>query len=281
MKKIITYTGLLVLAVLVLASCEKDENKIYYEGGTAPALSANKTGSIPLSFLNKDNEAITFNWTNPNYSFTTGLSSQDVNYILEIDSLGGNFSSAGKISISVGKDLTKTLTQSELNDLLLNQMVLTPGRIYNLQARIKSNIASSASTQLISNVLSFTVTPYAIPPKVNPPTSGTLYITGSATPASWQCGCGEPELLSQKFNRISSTLYELSSINLTAGGSYLFLPVYGSWSAKYGFTGAGNTNNPISDDFKDGGNDIKAPDVGGAYKITVDFQRGKFTLTKL
>ena len=89
-------------------------------------------------------------------------------------------------------------------------------------------------------------------------------------------------MLSQKFNQISPTLYELPSITLTGGGSFLLLPVYGSWSAKYGGTGASNNSNNVNgDDFRDGGSDLLAPPVTGNYKIQVDFQRGKFTVTKL
>nr|MBA2500941.1 hypothetical protein [Chitinophagaceae bacterium] len=68
---------------------------------------------------------------------------------------------------------------------------------------------------------------------------------------------------------------------LTGGGSYLFLPVYGSWSAKYGYVGANNANNVDGDDFKAEGGDMLAPPTTGNYKITVDFQRGKFNVTKL
>ena len=69
--------GSLFLAV-AFSSCEKDENKIYYEGGTAPVLSASSTAAQVLLIANKNNTALTLNWTNPNYMFTTGVSSQDV-----------------------------------------------------------------------------------------------------------------------------------------------------------------------------------------------------------
>ena len=94
-------------------------------------------------------------------------------------------------------------------------------------------------------------------------------------------GGGDPELLSQKFNQISTTLYELPSIALSGGGSYLFVPVYGDWSNKYGAIGANNTNNVNGDDFKANGGDLLAPAVGGNFKIVVDFQRGKITVTRL
>lgn len=279
MKNLMKSLFALTLVAGIFSSCEKDENKDYYEGGTNPVLSASST-TLPLSFANKDNQAIQFNWTNPNYKFTTGISSQDVNYLLEIDTTGANFTNPNKKTIAISKDLSRSFTQGEFNDYLLNQLVLVPGIPHNVEVRITSSMINN-SAKLYSNVLKFVVTPYAIPPKVNPPSTGKLFITGSATPASWQCGCGEPELLSQKFTQISPTLYELSSIALTGGGSYLLLPQYGSWSAKYGYTGGNNANNVNGDDFKDGGGDLLAPPVSGNYKIQVDFQRGKFTVTKL
>ena len=148
-----------------------------------------------------------------------------------------------------------------------------------IEIRITASLGNNIGA-LASNVLRFTVTPFATPPAVTPPSTNKLFITGSATPASWQCGCGEPELASQQFTRLSATLYTLN-INLNAGGSYLLLPQYGSWSAKFGGTGGNNTNNVNGGDFRADGSDLLAPAVSGLYKIDVDFQRGKFTVTKL
>ena len=163
---------------------------------------------------------------------------------------------------------------------MLNQLVLKPGQPHNVEIRVKAFLGTN-SALLSSNVLKFVVTPYAIPPKVTPPSTGKLFITGGATPGGWQCGCGEAELASQRFTQVSPTLYVLNSIQLTGGGSYLLLPQYGSWSAKYGGMAGNNTNNVDGDDFKENGSDLKAPPTTGNYKIEVDFQRGKFTVTKL
>lgn len=279
MKKISKIILLSALLTTTIWSCKKDENKIYFTGGTAPVLSANKN-AINLSFVNKDQEAIKLLWTNPDYKFTTGLSSQTVSYVIDIDTTGANFTNPNKKTIALSSDLSISFTQGDFNDYLLNQLVLKPGIPHNIEIRVTSTLNPN-SVPLTSNVLKYTVTPYAIPPKVAPPASGKLYITGSATPASWQCGCNEPELLSQKFTQVSPTFYVLPSIALTGGASYLLLPVYGSWSAKYGGTAANNKNDVNGDDFKDGGNDLLAPPVSGNYKIEVDFQRGKFTVTKL
>lgn len=273
-------TGL-ALATVMISSCKKDENKVFYEGGTAPVLIASASGSIPLAFANSEKDAVKLDWTNPDYQFNTGVSSQSVTYLIEIDTVGANFTNPNKQTIAISNDLTKTLTQGQLNDYLLNQLQLKPAMEHNIELRVKSNLANG-SALLISNALQFKVTPFAIPPKVAPPVSGKLYITGSASPAGWQCGCGtDVAPASQTFTQVSPTLYELPNVALTGGGAYLFIPVYGSWSAKYGFTGGKEENNVNGDDFKTDGNDFKAPAASGNYKIVVDFQRGKFTVTKL
>lgn len=269
-------------ALLVSAAgCKKEENKIYYEGGTNPVLSAAQTSTIPLSYANRDNQGLKLMWTNPNYQFTTGVSSQNVNYKIEIDTTGSNFTNPKRKVITVANDLSVSYTQGEFNGFLLNDLQLDTLNNHNIEIRVTSYLSTNAAI-LYSNVLKFTtVKPYAIPPVVPPPASGNLYITGAATPAGWQCGCGEPELLSQKFTKLSPTLFVLPSITLSGGNSYLLLPVYGSWSAKYGAIGANNSNNPDGDDFRANGGDLKAPAASGNYKIEVDFQRGKFTVTKL
>ena len=289
MKNILKILSFTFTLIIILISCKKDEHQIFYEGGTPPALTASRTGTIPLSFTNSAQEAIKLSWTNPEYKFTTGINSQDVNYLIEVDTTGANFTNPKRQTISISKDLTKSFTVAEFNDFLLNQLQLDSLSAHNLEIRVTSSVGGSIP--LNSNVLKFTgVKPYAIPPKVTPPgtppnyTDGKLYITGSATPASWMAG-GDPENLNQRFTRISRTLYVINSLALTGGQSYLFVPIYGDWGHKYGGVGANNTNNVDGDDFKydtpGGAGDLKAPAVSGNYKIEVDFQRGKFTLTKL
>jgi hypothetical protein len=278
MKHLSKLVFLSSLLFTVIISCKKDENKVFLEEGKNPVLTAS-TGVINLTFANADKEAVKLSWTNPDYRFTTGISSQDVSYLVEIDKKGANFTSNNKQTIAVSKDLVLSITVGQFNDYLLNQLVLKPGVPVEIEIRVRSSMNGAATR--ISNALSYNVTPYAIPPKVDPPTTNKLFITGSATPAGWQCACGEAENTAQQFTRVTETLYELPSITLTGGGSYLLLPKYGDWGAKYGYTGGNNANNVDGDDFKANGGDIKAPAATGNYKIVVDFQRGKFTVTKL
>ena len=279
MKNILNILFGYCFLIVVSSSCKKEENKIYYEEGTAPVLTASRSVTIPLSFANKDQEAVKLSWTNPDYKFTTGLNSQNVTYQVELDTTGANFTNPQKKVFSISNDLSLLLTQNDLNDYLLNQLQLKPGMSHNIEFRVISSIG--AAIPLLSNILKFTVTPYAIPPKVDPPASGELYIVGNATPGGDATGWNNPvPVPSQKFTKISNTIYEIT-IPLIGDKSYLFLPVNGSWAVKYGAVGANNTNNVNGDDFRTGGGDMKAPAVSGNYKIQVDFQRGKFIVTKL
>ncbi len=261
------------LVVGTFASCEKKVETINYEGGTAPTLTADRS-TVALSFVNQSNTGLKLYWTNPDYKFTTGLSSQDVSYLLEIGVEGQNFTPVKQITIS--KDLTYTFTQGELNDYLLNTLNLPAAAAANVQFRVTSRLINN-SVPLTSNIMKFVLTPFAIPPKVAPPASGKLFLVGSATPGGWNNPVPVP---SQQFTQTSPTFYTLT-VPLIGGGSYLFLPVNGDWSAKFGGIGSNNTNNTSGDDFKPGGGDLLAPTASGNYKIDVDFQKGKFTLTKL
>ncbi len=271
MKKILKSFFAILLLAATVTSCKKDEVKNYFEGGTAPVLKASSTTPLVLLIANQNNTALTFTWTNPNYQFNTGPSSQDVTYILQFDTTGANFTNPKIGERSIPKELTTAITVKDLNTLLLG-MGLLENMPHNMEIRIKSNITNS-NVPLFSNVIKMVITPYL---DVVYPVPAKLYITGSASPASWMGG-GDPENVNQRFTKVSSSKFELTIV-LSANNSMLFVPVYGDWNNKYGFTGANNTNNVTGDTFKPDGGDIKSPAVTKSYKITVDFKTGKYTV---
>lgn len=273
----------LALAISIVAfACTKKINDITYQGGKAPVLSSSITGTIPLAFVSGANEALRFNWTNPDYSFSTGISSQTVGYNLEFDTTGANFTSNKKTTKSFSGDLSAVFTQNEINDILLNSMTLAVAVPHNIDVRVVSRLSNTDGTVLYSNVLKFTVTPYAIPPKVTPPASNTLFITGAATQGGWMVG-GDPSSVPapQKFTKVDATHYVINSITLIGGQEYLLVPVAGDWGAKFGAVSATADFPEAGGDFKENGNNFKGPSAGGNYKIEVDFQRGKTIVTKL
>lgn len=70
MKKYSIFFSLLL--ALLFGACKKDENKVTFEGGTAPVLTAS-SNTINLAFANADNQAVKLSWTNPEYRFNTGV----------------------------------------------------------------------------------------------------------------------------------------------------------------------------------------------------------------
>ena len=271
MKNIFKNLLVLIVGGAMLQSCKKEENQVTFNGGEAPVLTTTYAAPIVFNIADKDAGSINFKWTNPNYQFSTGLSSQNVTYTLQIDTTGSNFSNPAKVEKAIAGDLSYQPTVGELNGLILSAGWLE-NVSHDFEVRIKASIGSTVP--VYSNVVKMKITPYL---DVLYPVPADLYITGGATPASWQCGCGEADAPGQKFTKVSSSKFELS-IELSANNSYLFLPDYGSWSAKYGGVDAGNANDVMGDDFKPNGNDLKAPGTTRVYKITVDFKTGKFTL---
>jgi len=259
-----------------LFSCKKEENKIFYKGGTAPVLTSNDFVSPMVLDTSKRKEiALILYWTNPDYKFTTGVSSQNVTYTIQFDTTGGHFATASIDVVAVSNDLQKVFTVSDLNTALLSAG-LKEDISHNVEIRIKSNMAN-ASASLYSNILSLTVTPFL---DVVYPVPDKLYITGSATPRGWQCACGDDgDGETQRLTKVNSSQFEIV-IDLSGGNSYLFIPVWSNWDHKYGGTGsANNTNAPAGDTFMPEGRDLLAPANSGTYKIVVDFKTGKFSVT--
>jgi hypothetical protein len=132
---------------------------------------------------------------------------------------------------------------------------------------------SGNAALLSSNTLSINATPYAIPPKVKLPVNGELYLVGDATAGGWNNPVPVP---SQQFTQVTPTLYEIT-IDLIGGKQYLAIPVNGDWSHKYAVkNGPAASGGDFGYDWSD---NFPGPSTSGKYKISLDFQRGKFTVT--
>lgn len=278
MRTNIKIFALLLGMAFLVGSCEKAENRVVYEGGTAPVLTAS-TAAVALTPppADESREALRLRWTNPNYIFTTGVSSHDVNYTLEIDVVGNNFTGKNKYSTSISKDLEKGFTVLELNAILGNSMLLRFGQQHSLEARIISNLALNA-VPLTSNKVVFTATPYAPPPKVAPPTANTLWATGNAFSSGWANPLPAPFSTSQRFTRVSNTLYELV-VDMPGGGNYKLIQEQGVWGTQYHMI-AGGTWESGTFRQRDAEPGFIGPPTAGRYKITVDFQLGVFSVVK-
>jgi len=203
----------------------------------------------------------TFSWSSafPGYSGT-------VTYAIQYDSAGKNFAAPQTIAGYGGASVySASLNQGDMNTTALTSGIAV-GTTGTVEYRVKATTASGSVSY--SNVVNVGVTTFSpVPPN--------LYIVGDATPGGWNNPVPVP---SQQFTKVDAYKFSIR-LGLTGGKSYLFLPVNGDWSHKYGGVGANNTNNPNGDNFKPEGGDMLAPAASGVYDIVVDFQTSKWTVT--
>ena len=109
MKNVIKLFFTMFFSAGLLVSCKKDENKVYFEGGTNPVLAVSSAANLFLDSTKKNTIALTFNWSNPNYRFNTGVNSQNVTYIFQVDTTGSNFTNPNIQETSIASDLSIAL----------------------------------------------------------------------------------------------------------------------------------------------------------------------------
>jgi hypothetical protein len=280
MKNILRVSSYFFLLAVVLFSCKKDEHQVVFQGGKNPVLTASTTADMVLNINNKDAVAEIFTWTNPDYKFNTGSSSQDVTYTLQFDTAGKNFTSAGIQERSIGNDLSVTLTVKDLNSFL-SKMELVAGRPYNMEIRVKAALVGN-TVPLYSNVIKIKITPYldfAVEPPGTAPNydNGNLWVTGDCFPSpDWSNPIPPPYDVSLKFTKIDKLHYELIA-DFDHSGGYKLIQIQGDWSTQYH---AKVANTALSGDFekKDADPQFASPGIG-RYKIEVNFQTGKYKLT--
>jgi starch-binding outer membrane protein SusE/F len=274
-NNIVKILGGFILISCVLIACKKQIPTITYQGGTQPALGAASLSDAVLLKLDEKNNWNTFSWTNPDYKFSTGPSSQDVTYTLQFDTTGSNFTNPNLQEIVISKELSRVVTVKEINTILA-KLGLAENIPHNVEIRLKSSLTNS-SAALFSNVLKTILTPY-LDVAVPLPSTGELYLVGDATAGGWDNPVPIP---SQKFTKVNTTTFEITA-PLNGGKEYLLLPLNGDWGHKYAVkdkTVSGlNTGGDFGFDQKD---NFPGPSSSGTYKITVDFKIGKFTVTKL
>jgi len=221
-------------------------------------LTPSSTAPLVLDVSNATRDAVSFNWNASPYGNNT------IYYALQLDVAGGNF--ANPQVKQLGTALTTKFTVNDLNSAAIAAGVIG-GTTKNVEFRVVSYLGAGYTNVLgTSNTVAINVTTFT-------PIPATLYIVGDATPGGWS---NPVTLPSQQFSRIDDVSFGIV-INLTAGKSYLFLPVNGSWDHKYGGTSA--TGGALLTDGAVPGSNTPAPAATGTYQIVVNFQTGTYTVT--
>ncbi len=216
------------------------------------------TADLTLLVSNASNKAISFNWNESAYGTNV------INYALQMDVAGNNF--ATPQVLKTGTTLNSSITVNDLNSLAIAAGIIG-GSTKSMEFRVVSYLGTTYATKMVtSNVVSVKLTTFTpVPP--------ALYIVGDATDGGWS---NPVPLPSQQFSRIDAVSYGIV-VKLTAGKSYLLLPLNGDWGHKYG--GASATGGALLADNAVPGSNTPAPAITGMYQIVVNFQTGTYTVT--
>jgi hypothetical protein len=248
MKKLFTkFLALSSIAVLMLASCKKDEIKTVTTGGTGGTLSVSSTTPV-LTKATSTNTAVTFTWTSPVYEYKAAPTNT-----LQIAVKGTNFADVKQlkeITLPVGT-LKQDFTVMDFNAYLLG-MNLSVGTAAQLEVRVKSEIGTTV-TPVYSNLLNMTATPFAL--------SSFFYVPGAYQ--GW-----EPTTADSLISLTSNGIYT-GAIKFPAVNSEFKVTPLKKWDVAYGDAGGGKISTS-------GGN-FKAPAMGYNL-ITIDTKENTFKI---
>jgi hypothetical protein len=267
MKIINKLTVAALAGFMALAACEKGDKLPYYDYGTVPVLSSSaSTLAPPAGDSNK--AVLSLTWTDPQYNNVEGTTK----YIVQIDTAGRNFAKA--VTREVIGTRSYSFIGKELNSILLDNLGFQFGKPGTIEARVISSFSNN-NQRLNSPAIKIGVTAYKVPPKVALPTTGKLFLVGDATEGGWTNPVPTP---SQELTRIDETTFG-GIFYLYGGAQYLVLPLNGNWDNKYAV--ANNTVPGLAEGGDFGFNlsqNFPGPQVDGWYKLTMDFQSGKFKM---
>jgi hypothetical protein len=227
-----------------------------------PSKLSSENTSVTGTAATSTDHSNTFSWSAafPGYS---GI----VTYSLQYDSAGKNFATPQEIAVGAST-YSKSLTQDDMNTTALSSGIPI-GNSGSVEYRVKTVTAAGATAY--SNVVNVTIATFS-------PVPANLYIVGDATPGGWNNPVPTP---SQQFTKVDAYSFSIQLV-LTAGKSYLLLPVNGDWTHKYGGATDGvSAPGTILKDAAVPGSNTPAPATTGLYKIVVNFQTNTYTVTQV
>ena len=265
MKKYIRNLLAVFVVALTVMSCDKTKDLATFNNGTAVSLSSSAATIAPAP-ADSNNVAVTFSWSSPKYAQDSTL----YKYVIQIDSAGRNFAKAYQKTVT--GVFNSAMIAKELNAVALS-FGFAFNTAYNMDVRVISSYGNN-NEQYKSNTVTVKYTPYKVPPKIALPTSGKLFLVGDASQGGWNNPVPVP---SQEFSQLNETTFA-GVFNLNGGKQYLVLPVNGDWSHKFSIAD-GSVPATGGDFGYDLSTNFNGPATSGWYKIVLDFQSGKFTVT--
>ncbi|WP_117879461.1 SusE domain-containing protein [Aureibaculum luteum] len=248
MKNIFYKLLILVVAPLLIVSC--DDKDALAELNSNASVTANlSNSSVVLEATNADAEALTITWSEPDFGYNAAPS-----YTIYMDNAGDNFSKPEKVS--VGKELQKSLTVSQLNAILL-KLELEEGTPADVEVKVIAELGDYNGVESSALVLNASV----YQDKLD--LSTTWGVVGSATVNGWN-GPDVP------FYTTSTADVYVAYTTLTDGD--IKFRQNNSWESPNVNYGDDNADGSL----EEGGTDIAV--TSGTYKITLNLSALTYTL---
>ncbi len=225
-----------IFLLIILFACE-DKEIVTINNDINTSLSASES-NITLSEDNEDSDVLTLSWTEAELGYDGPKE-----YIVYFDTAGNDFANATNISARSESQLT--LSNEQLNSMLLNDLELEGGASYDIDVKVETMVGTSYVAS-VSNTETITTTTYAISLDL----STEWGIVGDATENGWD-GPDQPF-----YQTVEDNVYA-AYVNLTEGE--IKFRKNNSWDLNYGDTGNDNV-------LEEGGDNIKV--TAGTYKIT-------------
>lgn len=178
--KYVKYIMMLVASIALL-SCSDEDHPTLSADPMAPVLLApDSTYEYVLLEENVDNPFETFIYTAADFGEQVV-----VNYAIQVDTLGGDFSSAPDAQSPV-QTLYQTISTEDFN-LALATLGATPEVRQTVQVRVRAYLDDPSATTVYSDPIALVVTPFdaSFPP---------IYAVGDATIVGWDAGNAIPVL---------------------------------------------------------------------------------------
>lgn len=254
MKKTLIYLTIITIG-FILFSCEKDETRaVLRENTVAPVISTPANGSTITLNSEIQGETVMFIWSSADF----GVNSP-VDYVVEIDTAGNQFSDATELGSVTGDTLTMSI--GGLNRKLLD-LGLPEGVQSSIELRVRAVISPNVETAF-SEVATLNVTPYSTEITVDP-----IYLVGDGSEVGWN------NASDIRLNYTGTGGVFVTYASLVTGKYIKFLADSGAWAPQWGNDGSG-TSSAGSLVYRARNEDpdppsIPTPAEDGIYKITAD-----------
>lgn len=210
-----------------------------------PSVLTSSASSVTPALATAGQNALTFSWS-PSFNGYTGT----VNYVIEYDSAGKNFTAPQEIA--VGANLfSRSVTQGEINETALNSGV-PGGNLGKVEYRLKATTAQGAISY--SNVVMVTIQSYVPILRFYLP-GGYQAATGNGNDWSPETA---PELIRDLRSAVFNDMYYIY-IYLPAGAEFKVTQGR-SWDVNYG--GSGGNLSPGGANF--------SVSTAGVYRVSIN-----------